>query len=97
MMLLVPAALMGATYPVLCSALIRSRAGVSAHLGPIYGLNTVGAAFGALLAGFVLVEQLGLRGSVLVANALNFAVAAAAFGLSRSRGRTFAARRSSGG
>ena len=85
--LLPPAALMGATYPVLCTALIRSREGAARHLGPLYGLNTVGAALGALLAGFVLVEQLGLRGSVAVANALNLAIAAAAWWLGRSFSR----------
>jgi spermidine synthase len=83
MILLVPAALMGATYPALCTVLIRSRDGLERHLGPIYGLNTVGAAIGALGAGFVLIEQLGLRDSVWVANCLNLAIAAGAWMLGR--------------
>lgn len=81
--LLVPAALMGATYPALCTVLIRSREGVARHLGPLYGLNTIGAAIGALLAGFVLVEQLGLEDSVRAANGINLCVAAAAWWLGR--------------
>jgi len=82
--LLVPAALMGATYPALCTVLIRSREGAARHLGPLYGLNTIGGAAGALLAGFVLLEWLGLRGSVAVANALNLAIGAGALWLGRS-------------
>jgi spermidine synthase len=77
-LLFVPSALMGATYPALCSALIHTRDEVERRLGAIYGLNTVGAAAGALTCGFVLVEALGLRGSVRLANAVNLAVAAAA-------------------
>jgi spermidine synthase len=82
-LLLVPAALMGATYPALCMALIRSRRGVDRHLGVIYGLNTLGAAVGALAGGFVLLEWLGASGSVAVANLLNLSVAIVAFAMSR--------------
>jgi spermidine synthase len=81
--LFVPTALMGATWPALCSVLIHSREGVARHLGRIYGLNTLGAAAGALLAGLVLIERLGLFGSVLCANALNVSLAGAALGLAR--------------
>ena len=82
--LLLPAALMGATYPALCAVLIRTREDAGRHLGPIYGLNTIGAAIGALIAGFVLVEQLGLRGSVWAANLINLGVGAAAWQVGRS-------------
>ena len=77
-LLLVPSAFMGATYPALCSALIHTRDQVERRLGAIYGLNTVGAALGALVSGFVLVEALGLRASVLLANGINLAVAGGA-------------------
>jgi len=86
-LLAIPAAFMGATYPALCAALIRSRAGVERHLGAIYGLNTLGAASGALLAGFVTVEQLGLSGSTLLANGINVAVGLGALALVRQRAR----------
>ena len=42
LVLLVPSALMGATYPALCVVLIRSHRGVDLHLGRLYGLNTLG-------------------------------------------------------
>ena len=85
-LLLVPAALMGATFPALCRALIRTSSGADRHRGWIYGVNTLGAAAGALLAGLVLAERLGLRGASLAANAVNLAVACGAWRLSRGQG-----------
>ncbi|MDP6979351.1 MAG: fused MFS/spermidine synthase [Myxococcota bacterium] len=82
-LLLLPAALMGATYPALCSVLIHSKEDVEQHLGRIYGLNTIGAAVGAMVAGLVLIELMGLRGSVIVANLMNLAVALGAWLLAR--------------
>ena len=73
-LVLLPSAMMGATFPALCTVLIRSREGVSRHLGPIYGLNTVGAALGAMTAGFFLMEAAGLRGTVYVANSINLGI-----------------------
>lgn len=73
-----PSILMGATFPALCRAAIHSAEGVNRRLGWIYGCNTLGAAGGALLAGLVLIEYCGLRGSIWVANGLNIAVGTAA-------------------
>lgn len=82
-LLLVPSALMGATFPALCESLLRSARAVDRRLGWIYGLNTLGAATGALAAGFVLIEHLGASGSVVVAMALNLGVGGCALALSR--------------
>ena len=82
-LLTVPAALMGATFPALCTALIRTVRGFDRHLGMIYGINTVGAALGAVLAGIVLIERLGLSSTVRVANAVNIMIAAAAIWIAR--------------
>jgi spermidine synthase len=83
LVLLVPSALMGATYPALCVALIRSNRGVDLHLGRLYGLNTLGAAAGALITGALLIEHFGLRGSILLANGVNVAIGIGALGLVR--------------
>jgi len=80
-LLIVPTALMGATYPALCSVVIGSREGVDRHLGGLYGWNTIGAAGGGLLAGIVLIPWLGLRASIGVGAAINLAVGLAAFAL----------------
>ena len=73
-LLLVPSMLMGATFPALCTVMIRSARGVDRHLGMIYGINTIGAAAGVLLAGMVLVEHLGLTWTVRAANVINLAI-----------------------
>jgi spermidine synthase len=82
-LLLVPAALMGATFPALCALLIRSRDGVGRHLGWIYGLNTLGAAAGALAAGFALIEWLGVRGAIGLVIAINAGIGLLASWLAR--------------
>jgi spermidine synthase len=84
LLLLVPSALMGATFPALCTVMIHSARGVDRHLGRIYGINTIGAGVGAFLSGLVLVERLGLIGSVNVATAINLTVAVSALGLLRT-------------
>src|SRR5262245_22896326 len=63
---LVPATLMGATLPVLCRAFIDDATRIGAGVGTLYAVNAAGAAAGALLAGFVLVPELGLRGAMRV-------------------------------
>ncbi|HUU85473.1 MAG TPA: fused MFS/spermidine synthase [Phycisphaerae bacterium] len=88
-LLVIPAALMGATFPALCTVMIRTVQGVDRHLGMIYGINTIGAAGGALLAGLVLIERVGLTRTVTAANAINVAVALCAlvlFGTALGRG-----------
>ena len=74
-LLAVPSILMGATFPALCTVLIESRESADRFLGRLYGVNTLGAAFGALAAGLVLLEQLGIARSVLVGAAINLVVA----------------------
>ena len=83
-LLLIPSMLMGATFPALCTVMIRSIQGVDRHLGMIYGINTIGAAGGAFLAGLFLIEALGLTMTVTVANVINVAVAICALYLLRT-------------
>ncbi|MFT5464622.1 MAG: spermidine synthase [Planctomycetota bacterium] len=82
-LLVVPACAMGATFPALCSAAIRSADAVNKGLGRVYGVNTLGAAAGALLAGLVLIESQGLRATIVVANVINLMVALGAWWVSR--------------
>ncbi|WP_454710680.1 fused MFS/spermidine synthase [Cupriavidus nantongensis] len=88
-LVILPAAAMGGTLPVLMRVL-RSRPGrVGTHGGRLYAANTAGAIAGTLLAGFVLVPGLGVLGSAIAAGALNGAAALAAW-LLAARGRTAA-------
>jgi hypothetical protein len=52
---------------------VRDSAGAGATLGTLYGVNVAGAAVGALLAPWVLIPELGLRGAIHVGAALNLA------------------------
>jgi spermidine synthase len=73
------AACMGATLPVLCTACVGAREKTGALIGRLYGWNTIGGVAGCLLAGFVLVEHVGLWRGRLVAAALNLLLALAAW------------------
>src|SRR6185436_3107926 len=86
--LLPPAALMGATLPVLVAHVERDLVG--AGLARLYALNTLGAVAGSLAAGFLLLPVLGLTATTFVAAGLNVAVAAVAWtrGGSASRAGT---------
>jgi len=68
-----PAILMGITLPLLASGAHRSRDFVSG-LGTLYGINTVGAAAGALVSAFVLLPRLGASATTLVAAAVGLVV-----------------------
>lgn len=76
----IPAVLMGGTLPVLVRALANDpgRAG-----GQLYAANTLGAIVGTLLAAFVLIASLGVRGSALFAAMLNLLAAAGALWFAR--------------
>jgi spermidine synthase len=73
--LLVPTTLMGATLPQLVDLLRRLAVpGRRWRLGLLYALNTAGAASGTVAVSFLGIELLGVRGTTLVAAALNLAV-----------------------
>ncbi|MCE9626537.1 MAG: fused MFS/spermidine synthase [Candidatus Eisenbacteria bacterium] len=76
-LLVPPAALMGATLPVLVARCERGALG--AGLAWLYAINTIGAVLGSLLAGFVLLPGIGLFASVAVAAGLNLLAAVVAF------------------
>ncbi|MEW6322708.1 MAG: hypothetical protein AB1635_16675 [Acidobacteriota bacterium] len=77
----VPAAALGATFPMA----IRWYADLSARSarasGILYALNTVGAAAGAVLAGFFLIPSIGVSGTLGVAMALSGLAAIAAWAI----------------
>ena len=69
-----PTILMGMTFPLVSRAIVGKVEEVGAGVGLAYGANTLGAVAGSLLAGFVLVPGLGLRGATFAAAAANLAV-----------------------
>jgi spermidine synthase len=82
-LLLLPTVLMGATLPLLASWLRRHYREAGRQSALFYSINTLGAVIGAGFAGFYLVEEWGLAGSVLVAGTVNLLVGLAAFLMDR--------------
>src|SRR5690554_5838367 len=68
--------LLGATFPLLSSALLRLEPDSDGEvLGGLYFANSIGAAFGALATGFVLLSLVGMPGTIFTAGILNILVA----------------------
>ena len=84
-MILPQSILLGMTFPLITAAFLRfapEKAGRSVAL--LYFTNSIGGAIGVLAAGFTLIPNVGLPGTILTAGLLNFAVAFAAWALFKS-------------
>ncbi|PCI42738.1 MAG: hypothetical protein COB41_08900 [Proteobacteria bacterium] len=82
--LIIPATLMGATFPVLTRLIVTTHADIGSTIARLYFSNLAGAVVGVLLSGFVLIEILGLKETNYIAVATNFGIAIAALILARS-------------
>ena len=82
--LLIPTGLMGATLPLLTRHAVKSSREIGSRTGALYAINTAGAVAGTLLTGFLILPELGLRGTLAVAIASNALVFAAAALLARN-------------
>src|SRR6476619_1508740 len=69
--LLVPTFFMGASLPLLSRALASRLERAASVIGVLYGVNTLGAATGALVSTWVLLPRLGLEGSLHVGVVFN--------------------------
>ncbi|WP_293931113.1 fused MFS/spermidine synthase [Iodobacter sp.] len=75
LLLLPPTLLMGATMPLLLAYCREKHGKINMAVANLYAANTIGAAFGALLAGYFILPALGIALSTAIAAAINFAVA----------------------
>lgn len=82
---LVPALLLGATFPAVVGSLGGSQR-LGRTIGRAYGANTIGAVLGAYLAGFVLIPAVGLRATIVVGVLANLLAGAMALLLARRAG-----------
>jgi spermidine synthase len=73
----VPAAAMGATFPIAADWYARN----AADTGVLYTMNTAGAAAGAIAAGFFLIPAIGLRATTWIGVLLNAIAAGGAWWL----------------
>ena len=78
--------LMGATLPTLTRHLSRDPASLTTSFGRLYAANTVGGIVGTIAAGFVLIELLGLTGTLLVGAACSAIAGVSAIILDLRRG-----------
>jgi spermidine synthase len=74
-LILLPALLAGAVFPICVRLTAAAGARVGRTVGNLYALNTVGAIVGSFAAGFVLVPSVGVRGTLVLAILLNLACA----------------------
>lgn len=79
--LFLPTCAMGATLPFMTRAIVREQAIVSKHISLLYGLNTLGAALGAVVSPWILMPYLGIKGTISLAAAINLSVALTAIAI----------------
>jgi predicted membrane-bound spermidine synthase len=75
-LLLIPTTLMGATLPILVTHVLRRFRNLGVSVGVLYFSNTLGAALGAFLTGFLILYYCGLTATICIAAGLNVAVSA---------------------
>lgn len=86
LILVVPSTLMGSTLPLLGRFVTSLEKETGRLVGRLYALNTLGAALGCFLAGFVLIRAVGVMNTLYAAAGLNLLVAFSGWLLSRSYG-----------
>lgn len=87
MVMLVPTALMGATFPIVSRQVTQGFEKMGSGVGSAYFVNTVGAVAGSLLSGFVLIPAVGVKGTTFAAALLNMAAGVGLLLLARKRVR----------
>ena len=84
-LLLPPTVLMGLSLPLLARAAVRAIDAAPRTIGRLYGLNTLGASCGALVAGFYLIGTYGFVPTLYLAASLNIGVGLAGACIARRR------------
>ncbi len=82
--LIIPTTMMGGTFPIISRFYIRRYSYLTSKVSLLYGLNTIGAVAGVILAGFFLMEKVGILRTSLIAIAINLAVGIIAIIIQRS-------------
>jgi spermidine synthase len=80
--ILIPTIMMGSTLPLLARFVTSSERETGRLVGKLYAFNTLGAAIGCYMAGFVLIRSFGVMGTLYAASSINVLVALAGWLLS---------------
>jgi MFS family permease len=85
LLILPQSVLLGATFPLMSAGALRRTPGAPGRtLALLYFSNSLGAAAGVLVAGFVLLAAVGLPGTLAAAAVCNVAVALGAYAVARA-------------
>lgn len=74
--IVIPTSAMGATLPLAVQYYTRNKEWFGDNISLFYAINTIGGAFGVLIAGFFLVEQLGVNSSIFATAFINIGIGA---------------------
>jgi spermidine synthase len=74
LIMLLPATLMGMTFPLVTRMCLSSVRRVGSSIGQVYALNTLGSILGSLLTGFFLVLTFGTQRTILITSLLALAL-----------------------
>ncbi len=86
LIILVPTTFMGGTLPLVSKFIVKRLKWLGKEVGGLYGINTFGAVFGCILAGFFLIESVGITATICIASFINFSIGIAAYFLGESFG-----------
>ncbi len=78
-LMLVPTLFLGMSFPILIKIVSKGHEHVGRGTGQIYASNTLGAIFGSLLMGFLILPQLGSQKSLMLTATLNLLLAVVLF------------------
>ncbi len=76
--------LMGTTFPIFLKSQRKREENYSKEIGIVYGLNLIGASLGALIGGFFLMPNLGIKVSLISAGILDIFAGILVFFISNS-------------
>lgn len=88
-LLILPTLLMGGTLPLLAAWLQKNADEAGRRSARFYSVNSLGAVFGSGVAGFYLVQTLGMVASLQAAALFNLLIGGAAMALGRNDAQTF--------
>ena len=84
LLILPQSVLLGMTFPLMSTGLVRAHPGASGEsVAMLYFTNSLGAAAGVLVSGFVLIEWAGLPGTLRTAGLINLGLAAVVWLIAR--------------
>ncbi len=84
--MIIPAALMGGTLPVLSKFTVKRLKEIGWNVGSLYSVNSLGAVIGTFITAFFLIHILGIKLSLFITALVNLLLAYAAYRLAKSAG-----------